>query len=50
MLGKELSENIIDNCIIWIPEWMPEYSKEEARKMWMFEKAEDFILGLTIGR
>ena len=32
-----------------IPEWAPEYRKEEAKKMWMYEKAEDFVLGLTIG-
>ena len=42
-------DNIIDNCITWIPEWAPEYQKEEAKKMWMYEKAEDFVLGLTIG-
>jgi hypothetical protein len=42
-------ESIIDNCIVWIPEWAPEYQKEEAKKMWMYEKAADFVLGLTIG-
>lgn len=35
-------DNIIDNCITWIPEWAPEYRKEEAKKMWMYEKAEDY--------
>jgi hypothetical protein len=46
---RGILENVIDNCITWIPEWVPEYRKEEAKKMWMYEKAEDFLLGLTIG-
>lgn len=32
-----------------IPEWAPEYRKEEAKKMWKYENAEDLILGLMIG-
>ena len=26
-------DNIIDNCITWIPEWATEYRKEEAKKI-----------------
>jgi hypothetical protein len=47
--SRSTLENIIDNCIVWIPEWVPEYRKEGAKKMWMYEKAEDFVLGLIIG-
>jgi hypothetical protein len=47
--SKGTLENIIDNSLAWIPEWVPEYRKEEAKKMWLYEKAEDFVLGLTIG-
>ena len=47
--SRETLDSIIDNCITWIPEWAPEYRKEEAKKMWMYKKAEDFVLGLTIG-
>lgn len=28
---------------------MPDYRKEEVRKAWMYDKAEDFVLRLTIG-
>ena len=30
-------------------EWGPEYRKEVAKKRWLYEKAEDFVLELTIG-
>lgn len=47
--GKGTLENIMDNCMNRIPEWAPEYRKEEAKKMWKYENAEDLILGLMIG-
>ena len=33
-------DNIIDNCITWIPEWATEYRRKKQRR---------FALGLTIG-
>jgi hypothetical protein len=42
-------EKTIDNYIEAIPPWIPDYRKEEVRKTWMYDKPEDFVLGLTIG-
>jgi hypothetical protein len=42
-------EHIIDDSIIWIPQWVPEFNREESKRLWMYDKSEDFIMGLTIG-
>lgn len=42
-------EQIIDTCITAIPTWMPDYRKEEVKKIWMYDKSEDFVLGLAVG-
>ena len=28
---------------------MPDYRKEEVKKIWMYDKSEDFVLGLAVG-
>jgi hypothetical protein len=47
--SRRTLEKIIDIYIEAIPPWIPDYRKEEVRKTWMYDKPEDFVLGLTIG-
>ena len=47
--SRGMLENIIERYIEAIPRLMPSYRSEGTRKMWMYDKAEDFVLGLTVG-
>lgn len=47
--SKGTLEQIIDTCIAAISTWMPDYRKGEVKKIWMYDKAEDFVLRLAVG-
>jgi hypothetical protein len=47
--GKEVLEDMIQSCLSWLPEWVAEYMNDDVKKMWGYEKADDFVLGLTTG-
>ena len=49
LMGKEVLEDMIGSCLVWLPEWVSEYKKDDAKQVWEYEKAEDFVLGLTVG-
>ena len=49
LMGKEVLEDMIGSCLVWLPEWVSAYKKDDAKQVWEYEKAEDFVLGLTVG-
>jgi hypothetical protein len=46
---RRILEDMISSCAVWLPEWMPEYRKEESKKVWNYDNPEDFVLGLAVG-
>jgi hypothetical protein len=50
LAGKEVLEDMIHSCLSWLPEWIAEYrNDDDLKKMWQYENAEDFVLGLIVG-
>jgi hypothetical protein len=50
LAGKEVLEDMTSSCLAWLPEWIEEYrNNDDLKKMWEYENAQDFVLGLTLG-
>jgi hypothetical protein len=49
LASKHVLEDMIRSCLAWLPKWVAEYRNDDLKKMWGYENAEDFVLGLTIG-
>jgi hypothetical protein len=47
--GKEVLEDMIQSCLSWLPEWVAECMNDDVKRMWEYEKADDFVLGLITG-